>query len=62
MALEDDGPEGNDCPAFDCGRAGVPLAVRGGKFGFPLNWTFFVDGESAGFLNCSLRPPRAELP
>jgi hypothetical protein len=59
MALEDFGREGNPGPAFDFGRAGVPLAVRGGNWAFCC--TFLVDGESAA-LNCSLRPPTVELP
>ena len=49
-------------PAFDFGRAGVPLAVRGGNRLDTLGWKLFVDGESVGTLNCNLRPPSAELP
>jgi hypothetical protein len=56
------GATGKPGPLFDFGRAGVPLAVRGGSCLEVWGWKFFVGGDSLGALKCSLRPPSAELP
>lgn len=59
--MDDAALDGKPGPALDFGRAGVPLAVRGGNCLATLDWRFFVDDECMGAVKCSLRPPSPEL-